>query len=210
MAPVAGKPFLHYLLEYVAGQQISHVILSLGHAHQVVIDWLGQQHFPFPISTSIEKEALGTGGGIQLAMSKCNTDDVFVINGDTMLTIDLPEMMKAHKKHEAETTIALKAMEHFERYGTVQINEGMIITSFEEKAPRAEGNINGGVYLIDREAFRKHALPEKFSFEKDYLERFTSEHKFYAYLSEGYFMDIGVPEDYQQAQTDFPRLFHQS
>jgi D-glycero-alpha-D-manno-heptose 1-phosphate guanylyltransferase len=209
MAPVAGKPFLDYLFQYLAGQQISHVVLSLGHAHEVVLDWLDQKQLPFPVSISIEKEPLGTGGGIQLAMEKCQTSEVFVVNGDTMLTIELPEMMNAHKMHQAETTIALKAMEHFERYGIVQTNEEMIITSFEEKAPRAAGNINGGIYLIEREALQRRALPEKFSFEKEYLEAFTNEHRFYAYMSEGYFMDIGVPEDYEQAQQDFPRLFHQ-
>lgn len=207
MAPVTGKPFLHYLFNYLASQKITHVTLSLGHAHEVVLEWLNDHEYPFAIDWVIEREALGTGGGIQLAMEKCKADDVFVFNGDTMFTADLTAMQIVHSLAGAETTLALKAMKNFDRYGTVQINQSQVITSFEEKTPKATGDINGGIYLISRNAFLKRELPEKFSFEKDYLERFVSEQKFHAYLSEGYFLDIGVPDDYQQAQQDFPSLF---
>ncbi len=207
MAPVAGKPFLHYLLSYLAEQKISRVTLSLGHAHEAVLQWLEQQQYPFQINSVIEREPLGTGGGILLAMQACTADDVFVFNGDTMFAIELSAMSDMHTHQKGETTVALKAMTNFDRYGTVQTNEKGIIASFEEKTPKAAGDINGGIYLINRNAFLDRALPQKFSFEKEYLERYVLEQKFCAYRSEGYFLDIGVPHDYQQAQEDFPALF---
>jgi D-glycero-alpha-D-manno-heptose 1-phosphate guanylyltransferase len=207
MAPVAGRPFLHYLLHYLAAQGITRALLSLGYRGGAVIEWLGQQRLPFAIDWVIEEEPLGTGGGIRLAMDQCRDNDVFIVNGDTMFTVALAGMLEQHTQTAAETTLALKAMRDFDRYGTVRLQENGAITSFEEKTARTEGNINGGIYLIDRRAFLRRPLPQKFSFEKDYLERYVGEQKFFGYASDAYFIDIGVPQDYAQAQQDFIRLF---
>jgi D-glycero-alpha-D-manno-heptose 1-phosphate guanylyltransferase len=124
-----------------------------------------------------------------------------------MFTVAVAGMLEQHTQTAAETTLALKAMRDFDRYGTVRLQENGAITSFEEKTARTEGNINGGIYLIDRRAFLRRPLPQKFSFEKDYLERYVGEQKFFGYASDAYFIDIGVPQDYAQAQQDFIRLF---
>ena len=207
MAPVNGKPFLYHLFRYLEGQNISAITLSLGFLSDVVIDWLGQKKWPFRILWVIEEEPLGTGGGIRLAMERCTEEDVFVLNGDTMFNVDLLAMQAAHHQYRAEATLALKQMYDFDRYGTVEISEGGTITAFEEKAPRAEGRINGGVYLISREQFMSRPLPKKFSFEKDYLESYVNEGRFFGWTSDGYFIDIGVPQDYEKAQSDFLTLF---
>jgi D-glycero-alpha-D-manno-heptose 1-phosphate guanylyltransferase len=98
-------------------------------------------------------------------------------------------------------------MYNFDRYGVVHTDANGVITTFDEKKHMVEGEINGGVYIINREAFLAKNLPEKYSFEKDYLERFISENKFYGFISEGYFIDIGIPADYANAQEDFKKLF---
>ncbi len=209
MALVAGKPFLYYLLQWAVRQGIDRVVLSLGHKSEAVTAWLQTQDFPLKIDWVIEGEPLGTGGGIGLALKVCEAKNVAVLNGDTMFSIDLPAGRQSHQSSGAETTLVLKALTDFERYGTVEKDAQNIITAFQEKAPRKSGLINGGVYIISREAFLQRALPQQFSFEKDYLERFISEGKFYGHEDDGYFIDIGVPQDYQRAQTDFLRLFSQ-
>ena len=207
MAPVNGKPFLAYLFDYVNQQRATRVILSLGYKHEVVTDWLEEQDLQFELDYVIESEPLGTGGGILAAMEIAETDDVVVLNGDTMFKADIREMMKAHRSSEAQATLALKKMQKFDRYGVVHTNDAGIITSFEEKQYKEEGLINGGVYIIDREAFIGRQLPNKFSFEKDYLEKFVKEKRFYGYTSEDYFIDIGIPVDYDNAQEHFKTLF---
>lgn len=211
MAPVAGKPFLHYLIHFAVQNGITRIVLSLGHKSEAVTDWLVTQRFPLQIDWVIETEPLGTGGGIRLAMEQCCGEHVVIFNGDTMFTISISEFLTAHRQFGGETTIALKAMQHFERYGTVHTDVQGRIQSFEEKAPKAKGNINGGVYLIDREVFLGRHLPQKFSFEKDYLERYAGEEQFFGYsmgpAMDAYFIDIGVPEDYAHAQKDFPAIF---
>ncbi len=207
MAPVNGRPFLAYIFDYLAEQKCTRAILSLGYKHRLVTDWIEEQDYFFEVDCIIENEPLGTGGGILAAIEEAATDDVVVLNGDTMFKVDLKEQFAFHKKNNAATTLALKKMHQFDRYGIVNTNAQDIITSFEEKRSCEEGLINGGVYCINVEAFLAKPLQEKFSFEKDYLERFCSEQQFYGYVSDSYFIDIGVPADYEMAQEDFKNLF---
>ena len=203
MAPVNGLPFLSYLFEYLEKQRCTRIILSLGYKNKPIIDWLEEQDIFFELDYIVENEPLGTGGGILAALEECETDDVVVINGDTMFDVNLRQMILFHQSNNAQTTLALKEMHNFDRYGIVNTNDAGLITSFEEKQQRESGLINGGIYVIDREAFIERKLPNKFSFEKDYLERYTNDKKFYGYKNDGYFIDIGVPADYEQAQHDF-------
>ncbi|MFI5195523.1 MAG: nucleotidyltransferase family protein [Chitinophagales bacterium] len=202
MAPVNGKPFLSYVFEYLDNQKCTRVILSLGYKYNVIIDWLETQDLSFELDYLIEYEPLGTGGGIQAAMEEAAADDVAVLNGDTMFMVDLQAQLKFHIDKNAATTLALKKMHQFDRYGIVNTDAGGVITSFEEKQYREEGLINGGIYMINKAAFMEKKLPERFSFEKDYLEPFAKEKKFYGFESDSYFIDIGIPEDYNRSQAE--------
>ncbi len=203
MAPVNNKPFLAYLFNYLATQNCKKIILSLGYKYESILEWLQTQNTVFKIEYVIEKEPLGTGGGIQLALNKTVTDNICVLNGDTYFGIPLNELLHFHITCNAETTLALKQMVDFDRYGVVKMNNFNIIQSFEEKQYKESGLINGGIYIINKNEFLKKNLPEKFSFEKDYLEKYVHENRFHGYVSNSYFIDIGVPTDYNKAQIDF-------
>jgi D-glycero-alpha-D-manno-heptose 1-phosphate guanylyltransferase len=203
MAMVAGKPFIAHLFRYLSEQKCGHVILSLGFRHEEVLDWLGATSWPFEVSYVIEQEPLGTGGGISLALSQAKEDQVIVINGDTMFPIDLDSLLRFHTQQEATVTIALKEMHDFDRYGTVKTTGGAgLVLAFEEKQYKEQGTINGGIYVIRKAKLLEKQLPEKYSFEKDFLEAYTAEQHFYGWVSTAYFIDIGVPEDYARAQTE--------
>lgn len=206
MAPVNGLPFLHYVFDYLEKQGCTHVILSLGYKHEYVLQWLETQQHSFAVDCVIEHEPMGTGGGIQLALSKATSHDVAVLNGDTMFRADINAMFHFHKNRNAETTVALKLMKDFDRYGVVSMNNGQQITAFEEKKHYAEGHINGGIYIVNRTVLAEKKLPAKHSFEKDYFEAYVREGKMYGFVSDGYFIDIGIPSDYEQAQQDFKTL----
>lgn len=203
MAPVNGKPFLYYLFDYIEQQGCSGVILSLGYKYQHITEWLMTQQRTFSIDSVIEGEPLGTGGGIQLALQKATERHVAVLNGDTLFRVPLQQMMQFHLQHQATTTVALKPMQNFGRYGVVKTDAKGRITAFEEKKQQEEGLINGGVYIIDKGALATKNLPEKFSFEKDYFEAYVQEGNMYGFVSDDYFIDIGIPSDYEQAQKDF-------
>lgn len=203
MATVAGQPFLFHLFQYLEEQNCSRVILSLGYKNEMVENWLIATDWEFEIEIVIEKEPLGTGGGIALAMQKVKEENVFVVNGDTMFRVDFAAMLLFHNSRKSNTTLALKQMKNFERYGLVRCDERQSIISFEEKKHQENGTINGGIYLINKAFFDASTLPLKFSFEQEYLEKFVSQGSFYGFVADAYFIDIGVPEDYAQAQIDF-------
>lgn len=203
MAEVAGKPFLYYLFKYLEQQKVSHTILSLGYKSEYVIDWLDHNIFPFKVSYVIEKEPLGTGGAIKYAASKAESNSIFVMNGDTYFDVDLSLMAKFQKDKHSDILIALKQMENFDRYGSVELDLENRIIAFNEKRYCKLGLINGGVYLINKDIFKNESLGLKFSFEKDILESKNPNIKIDGYLEDSYFIDIGIPSDFEKANMDF-------
>lgn len=203
MAPVAGKPFLAYVIDYFRRQGIERLIFSLGYRHEDIEAFLDTAYPALDKVYCIEEEPLGTGGAIRLACKQAKGTDVLVLNGDTMFAIQLPQLADFHTSHQADCTLSLKPMEHFDRYGVVELEEDHTIRLFREKQPYIAGNINGGVYALRVSSFLSEALPDKFSFEKDYLEKMYRQRKMYGLVQEGYFIDIGIPEDYEKANRDF-------
>jgi D-glycero-alpha-D-manno-heptose 1-phosphate guanylyltransferase len=202
MAPVNGRPFLSYIIDFYTGLGIEKFIFALGYKHEVIVNWIKQQYPALNVEYAIEKEPLGTGGAIQLAVEKAREKDLLILNGDTIFKIDLPALVAVHEKNASACTLALKPMKEFERYGVVEINDEGLITRFREKKYYQEGLINGGVYLLNTGRFRQQKRPAIFSFEKDYLERCYTFMPMYACVQDGYFIDIGIPEDFERAQTD--------
>ncbi len=133
------------------------------------------------------------------ALQHIQSEQFFVVNGDTLFDVELESMGQFHKSKKADLTIALKPMEQFDRYGLVKIDRDAKITGFEEKNYRENGLINGGVYLMNTTVLKTLDLPDKFSFEKDFLEVFFEKLNLYGFTRDRYFIDIGIPEDYRRA-----------
>ncbi|MBO9592884.1 MAG: HAD-IIIA family hydrolase [Niabella sp.] len=203
MAPVAGRPFLYYVINYLRRQGIQRIIFSLGYKHEVIEEYLAREFPSLQYDCCIEEEPLGTGGAIQLALQKTTGSNVFVVNGDSFFAFDAGQLLTLHHQTQADCTLALKPMQQFSRYGVVTTNEQQQILSFREKQYYESGLINAGVYLVQKTAFLQKGFSSKFSFEKDYLEQFVSNGKFSGAVADGYFIDIGIPEDYNRAQSDF-------
>ena len=201
MAPVAGRPFLAWLLDDLREAGFDHIILSLGYKHEAVEAWVATRPDRDSITCVVEEEPLGTGGGVRLALRQAREDAVFILNGDTFFGVDYPAMQAFHRQSGAQATLALKPLRDFDRYGEVTLDGEGRITAFREKRPCAEGLINGGVYLLQRDALAE--MPERFSLEKDYFEPQAESAGLAGFRSEGYFIDIGIPADYARAQRDF-------
>ena len=148
----------------------------------------------------IEKEQLGTGGAILQGIINSDGEQFIITNGDTFFDVDLKKMMEHH--NEAECSIALKPMINFDRYGSVTLDANNHITEFNEKKFCDKGFINGGVYILNKQAFLKHSFPNKFSFENEYLANKALGKILKGFISNGYFIDIGIPEDYSRAQKE--------
>jgi D-glycero-alpha-D-manno-heptose 1-phosphate guanylyltransferase len=210
MAPVAGRPFLWYLLKYLTRFDVSRVILSVGYLREVVFKWVEENRgeFPFEFDYAVEEEPLGTGGGIRLALDRASSDSVFILNGDTFFDVDLNELAKQYHKCQKDIVIALKPMLDFDRYGSVDFEDGSAsIVAFNEKKHCEKGLINGGVYLVSTRSNVFDGLPAKFSFETAVLEKQCLLGNVGGIVQDKYFIDIGIPEDYRKADVEFRTLF---
>jgi D-glycero-alpha-D-manno-heptose 1-phosphate guanylyltransferase len=199
MAPVAGKPFLAFLIDYLLQQQVTKFIFSLGYMHEVIEDFIKSNYPQLQYQIALENEPLGTGGAIRLACDYATEENVIILNGDTMFNVDIQALLHLHINSKSDCTLSLKTMHHFDRYGVVETDLENNITSFKEKKQYVTGNINGGVYALHVASFKSISFPTIFSFEKDYLEKYFNQLKMTGCLFDGYFIDIGIPEDFEKA-----------
>jgi len=204
MAPVGGRPFIHYITDYFRRAGIAHFIFALGYKSDS-FDAFFLEDFPSGgFSISLEHEPLGTGGAIRQACTIGSEDSVLILNGDTFFGVRLPELSAFHGTKDADCSLCLKPMTNFDRFGVVELDEDQRVRQFREKQRYTAGLINGGVYALNRKRFLAENLPEKFSFEKDYLEK--GRHQLYGLIQDTYFIDIGIPEDYIRVQKELNQL----
>lgn len=203
MAPINDKPFLEYIFRYLKAQNMEKVVLAVGYKQDVIKNYFGKKYCGLSITYSEEKDLLGTGGAIKQAVRLIENSDVLILNGDTFFDVNVKSFYAFHTKKSSKLTIALKYMEHAGRYGFIEIDSNNRIKRFLEKRQAQSGLINGGVYLLDKDFLLSLKLPDKFSFEKDLLERYYKDFEFYGLEFDTYFIDIGIPEDYQRVQYDF-------
>jgi D-glycero-alpha-D-manno-heptose 1-phosphate guanylyltransferase len=205
MALVNAQPFLNYLIKYLKFYGLKKIIFSTGHLSEKIKNYYGQEFDGMEIAYSHEEKPLGTGGGIRLAMEKCKEEEVLVLNGDSFFDADLVALYGLFKKKNAGSVLALRKVEDADRYGAIEKNkEGKIISFREKSEAEKPGLINAGVYILNTEYFLGNTPAGKpFSIEKDYFAKCSKHNNIFGQEFQGYFIDIGIPEDYQRAQHEF-------
>lgn len=208
LAPINGKPFLHFLIQYLQQQGIEHFIFSVSYMHEMIEAYLKNNFVELSYQISAENEPLGTGGAIQMACYQSSKKNVLVCNGDTLYKVDIALLSSFHEETNAQCSLSLKPMINFDRYGVVELNKDHSVRSFKEKQFYQSGLINGGVYALNVPAFLKNNFPEKFSFEKTFLEKNIGPENpvLFGMVQDEYFIDIGIPEDYERAKVEFGPL----
>ncbi|MCX6281117.1 MAG: nucleotidyltransferase family protein [Bacteroidetes bacterium] len=204
MAEINGRPFLEYLLNYLINQGVTRVVLSVGYKHEIIMDHFRDRYRTMELEYAVEEEPLGTGGGIRLSFWRIRSERAVIMNGDSLFRIDLPQLEKAHLLKKADVTLALRKLANTGRYGRVTLNRQRRIAGFEEKTENSgPGLISAGVYIMEKLFIMKPVFRGRFSIEKDCFETNYNTNRMFGYPAEGYFLDIGIPEDYQKAQHEF-------
>lgn len=199
MAPVGGMPFLYYLFKWIKKFPVDKLILATGYKSESIVEYFGNSVFDIPVEYVIEEKPLGTGGAVKYALQKTTGSDILILNGDSYFPVNLNRFISFHNKNSSLFTVALKRMYDFDRYGTVKVR-GNTILKFNEKKFSADGLINGGIYLADREFIESRMFPEVFSLEKDVLEKEAGTSLIKGMVFDEPFIDIGIPEDYLKAE----------
>ena len=236
MADICGKPFLQYLLEMLRDKGITEVIFALGYMGEMIEEYFQDgSAFGLKIAYSYEEEPLGTGGAIRNALPKILEEEVLVLNADTYFPMDYQGLLRFHQENDGDFSLATRAIEDISRYGAVRRDPAGRILAWNEKlgdggqqpgegskqpiegnaqqaassSPKSlSGEINGGIYVMKKSLIAE--IPEgKQSLEQDCIPKWLSEGKrIFGLPFHGYFMDIGIPEDYQQFITDVEQGKH--
>lgn len=208
-----GRPFLDYLLSWLRAEGVEEAILCVGYKRSLIEQYVERgRKWGLQVSYSIEEQLLGTGGAIRKAEPLISGERAFVLNGDTLLEVSLYEMLDFHRRMRARATIAVTRANNERRYGGLELDREDRIIRFSEKGGRSEsggaGNgetsINGGVYLIERETLSQIPPNVVVSFEKEMLPNLVSSGTVFGFRTSGYFLDIGVPDDFERAQVELP------
>jgi NDP-sugar pyrophosphorylase family protein len=217
MAPVGGRRFLEYSLYWLQKAGIRDLVMCVGYKWEQIRDWLGDgRQRGFRIRYSIETRPLGTGGALKLAAGMVASETCFVLNGDSFLELDLGGMYRFHQSKRALATIALARVQDPARYGAIHLDRNGKIVVFHEKSTppiehphRCSGGslINCGIYIFQRRFLDAIPAGGPVSLEKQIFPGLAGS-RFYGFVTDGFFIDIGTPEDYLKSQTELEgRLF---
>lgn len=202
MAPISGRPFLAYLLDYWISQGIHRFVLSTRHLGNIVQAYFGETYRDTTIDYVREQSPLGTGGALRLALNSVRwaNETALMANGDTWFPVDLKQLCGDAKQQNAPITLALKAIEKNDRYGGVDVSADGKIKLFGIKSEGAI-YINAGCYLFNVVTLKQAlaGMPGAFSLENDFLAPYATKGLVGSSLQDQPFLDIGIPEDYQKA-----------
>ena len=204
MAPICGRPFLALQLDQLVAAGCARVLLSVGHLRDVILEAFHQSYCGMPLKYVVEEKPLGTGGAIRVALSQVSEPSALILNGDTYVDLDFAAIVAFHNTNLRPMTMAVTQVADTSRYGGVIVKDHTI-AGFSEKGLHGPGWINAGVYVVNREFPWPKSVPSRFSFETEVLGPALDQIRPGAFRSNGYFLDIGVPEDLHRAQKELGR-----
>lgn len=198
LAPVAGEPFLKYVLAWLAQQGVSEVVLCLGHLAQQVMDEApalasrGQRlHF------SVEESPQGTAGALRLARTWVR-QRVLVLNGDSLPVVRVQDMLRTHLAAGVLCTLAVARVPDASRFGTVDVDTRGRVHGFRPQGGQSSALVNAGVYVLERGAWDH--LNGK-SLEQETLPTWAADGRVAAFTDGVRFLDMGTPEGYAAMQA---------
>lgn len=202
LVPTLGKPFLDHLLADIAGQGYDHFVISVGYLARHIEAHLGDgAALGYRVEYVAEQSPLGTGGAIVRALPALGQTFV-VVNGDTLLELDLAALLRCHREQGALVTMAAAHVPDRGRYGALNLQNARVM-GFDEKQPGAgPGWINGGVMAMESALFEGAPLGP-FSLEREWLPRILGQ--IAVFKTEGFFVDMGTHETLETLDDELAR-----
>lgn len=203
MATVAGRPFITHLLDELAGSAVKRVVLCTGYMAVMIREVLGDSFRGMELAYSEEDTPLGTGGALRHASRHFSGDRLLVLNGDSYCQCDLDGFIAGHAASGATAGMVLVHVDDVSRFGAILINKTSRVESFVEKGDLSgPGWINAGIYLLPVRLIQQSAPGRQISLEREVFPALIAD-GLYGYPCTGAFIDIGIPAEYQRAQSLF-------
>ncbi|MDO8638530.1 MAG: sugar phosphate nucleotidyltransferase [Candidatus Daviesbacteria bacterium] len=208
LVPIGDKPVLEILIRRLRNYGFDHITLCVGHLSGLIEayfkdgSWLGLK-----IDYSLEHEPLGTAGPIKL-IGGYLPDTFLVANGDLLTDIDFKKIFEMHKKKKADLTVGTYKKEEKIELGVLKIKKGKVVDYLEK--PINKYDISMGLYIFSRSVVDFIPLNQRYDMPSLVVELIKNKKNVVSYEHEGYWLDIGRPDDYQKAiekYTEDPNSF---
>lgn len=203
MALIEEKPFMEYVVMELMKHGVTDIIFAVGYKGSMVEEYFKDgSEWGIRVSYAYEEELLGTAGAIKNAGKKVTEDRFLVLNADTFYQIDYTRLVTLSEERGLDMALVLREVPDVSRYGQAVLEDGWLMAFDEKTEEKRRGTINGGVYLMNRSLL--DAIPEgKVSLEHDMIPKWLSGgKKLGGFVNDGYFIDIGIPEDYYRFMDD--------
>ncbi len=202
--PIANKPLIDYTLESLSEAGVETVVMAVYYMAESLVRYLGPTKYELGILYSREQRPLGTGGPVLKAKEMLNDSKFMVMNGDLLTDFDFKRLLNYHEEKGGIATVALTQVEDPYKYGSVELDwEGRIIRFVEKpeygKAP--SNLINAGIYIFEPEIFDYIPAGKKVRIETEVFPKLVEEQQLYGFETHGFWLDIGEPEDYLEANA---------
>lgn len=203
LVPIGDKPILEIVIRQLAKNGFDEVILAVGHLAELIQAFFGDgRRYGVKIEYSKEDSPLGTAAPLRRIKNKLN-ETFIMMNGDILTTLDFSALVRYHQKNKATATVALNKRDVKIDYGVVEVDSKQNICGWKEK-PKINYNVSMGVYVLEPEVLdymppnQPYDLPEL-------IRNLIDNNKIVkGYVYDGYWLDIGRPEDYKKAIEDKP------
>lgn len=209
LLPVGGRPFLAYLLDWLARGGVEEIIVSTGYlpdafgAFFAASSWRNPYGEPVRVYEARENVRAGTAGALALMANRLD-DRFLLVNGDTFFDCDLAGVIGAAERlPQGSMLLTVREVEDTGRYGRVEIGDAGLILSFAHRGRSGAGLINAGISVLDRSVLEL-IKDVPCSLEQDVYPRVAEAGKLFSWEQQGYFIDIGLPETYARAQDELP------
>ena len=202
LAPIAGRSFLSWQMQWLTSLGVTRFILAVGYRQDVLMEAVGSNFAGYPIHYSTESYPLGTGGAVLNALDFIHEERLLVLNGDSMAAVSMQGLWQC----QADVALVGVQVDDMGRYGALEFdpNSGRLY-GFAEKGRQGPGCINAGVYVMRRDfllGYRNQQRP--CSLEQDILRSGLDSAVMRVCPVQGFFIDVGIPEDYALAQSLIP------
>ncbi len=206
LAPVAGRPFLSYLLDQLISTGFRHVILCSGYKGKKIRAAFGDKYGRLNIWYSQEPEPLGTGGALRFGLPLVSTESVLITNGDSYVNCNLTDYLDWYFENEFQASLLLTYLSDTSRYGRVEVDDEGSIAKFDEKSTsHGPGWVNAGVYIFSRNLIESIPMGQPFSLERQFFPSLIGR-GLHGFRTKGAFIDIGTPESYARAEEYFSKV----
>jgi D-glycero-alpha-D-manno-heptose 1-phosphate guanylyltransferase len=205
LAPIRGRPFLDRLLRHWRLKGIDHFVLSVGYKHEMIQERYGSQFEGVEITYNVEPSLMGTGGGVLLSAPQ-DQQRFLLLNGDTYFDVDLPKLEDVHEQNNASVTFSVFRSDDSARYMAIELSEDDRVSAFGSAPKHSSFLVNGGVYLIETAVLEPFfPVTQPVSLESEiFPSLLQNKARLFGLEQKGRFIDIGVPQDFEYAQTFLP------